>query len=528
MDLAIFSTRIFTGDPAQPWAEALGIRNNQIVAVGTNEEVKKVCQRGTLMLELPGRLVTPGLVDGHCHFVNFGLTLQMVNLQNLPSLATCRERIQQAAASRQPGDWIIGRGWNHHQWAERREPTRHDLDDLIPNNPAMMIRACGHSVWVNSLALSRTAITRQTPDPPGGRIERDPRTGEPTGLLREARDLVLQQIPPPTLEERKRAALAAQREALRYGITGVHSCETLQQWEALAALEEEGKLKLRVHHLLPAAELVEAATRQIKPGQGSERLWFSHVKLFADGSLGSGTALLHEPYTDDPAQRGIAVLTPEALQQKIQLAYQQGWEVAIHAIGDQALTNALGAIAAARKIYPGIKRDRLEHVQLFRPQDLPLLRDLGVVASVQPVHVTTDWPIAEKRWGQPRCRYAYAWKSLLRAGIRLQFGSDAPVEPINPLLGMQAAVTRQSTQGEPPGGWFPEEKLSLEQSIQGFTLLSSWTSHRESHLGTLAGGKWADLTIFNQDLFGLPPDCWSSVEVEMTVVHGGVVYQKGK
>ena len=252
------------------------------------------------------------------------------------------------------------------------------------------------------------------------------------------------------------------------------------------------------------------------------------MKLFADGSLGSGTALLHESYTDDPAQRGIAVLTPEALQQKIQLAYQQGWEVAIHAIGDQALTNALGASAAARKIYPGIKRDRFEHVQLFRPQDLPLLRNLGVVASVQPVHVTTDWPIAEKRWGQPRCRYAYAWKSLLRAGIHLQFGSDAPVEPINPLLGMQAAVTRQTTQGEPFGGWFPEEKFSLEQSIQGFTLLFSWTSHRESHLGTLAGGKWADLTIFNQDLFGLPPDCWSSVEVEMTVVHGELVYQKGK
>jgi len=526
MDFAIFSSRIFTGNPAQPWAEALKISDEQITHVGSNAEIKNACGSNTGKLELPGMLVTPGLVDAHCHFISLGRSFQMVNLRDASSLAEVRERIQKAAVSRKPGDWVIGRGWNHHQWSDGREPTRQDLDDITPNNPAMMVRACGHSIWVNTAALKQAAVTRDTPSPAGGQIDKDPASGVPTGLLREAREIIEDHIPLASLEERKQMALAAQEDALRSGITGVHTCETLSEWEALAALEAEGKLKLRVYHLLPPDDLEKAAARGITAGNGSPRLWFNHVKLFADGSLGSGTALMHEPYTDDPAECGIACLDKETLEEKIRQAYSRGCDVAIHAIGDLALTNALEGIAAARKDYPQDHRDRVEHVQLYRPQDLSLFQDLDVVASVQPVFLGTDWAPAERRWGPQRCRSAYAWKSLLQANLRVQFGSDAPVESINPIFGIHAAVTRQDVSGQPGGGWFPEQKLTLENTIEGFTTVAAWNARRENYLGSIAPGKWADLTVFEKDLFNLSPAAWLSVKTAMTVVHGEVVFRK--
>ncbi len=528
MDLAILSARIFTGNPGQPWAEALGIQDGKIAVVGSTGQVKKACRRNTTVLELKGRLVTPGLVDAHTHFVTLGLNLQRVNLMNLPSLAACRERIGQAAGKCPPGEWIIGRGWNEHFWEEKREPTRFDLDDLTPRNPAMMIRACGHSVWVNSAALAAVGIDRHTPNPPGARVEKDPATGEPTGLLMEMRRHMEKFIPPPTGETRRQAGLAAQEEALRFGVTGVHSCESLREWDALQALDEEGKLKIRVHHTIPYDGLEEGRARSFKPWRGTPRLWFGHVKLYADGSLGSGTALLHAPYADNPSDRGLAVLTLPALRKRVLEAYRDGFSVAIHAIGDKAVTNSLKAIAAAREALPGPRRDRVEHVQLFRNADLTLFRKLGVTASVQPVHLSTDWSTAEKKWGTARCRNGYAWKSLLRAGIRVQFGSDAPVEPINPLLGLQAAVTRKDSRGNPPGGWFPEERLALEECLKAFTVLPARSSKKERILGALTPGRLADLTVFAQDLFALPPEEWLAVQVEMTVVGGEIVHRRAK
>ncbi len=527
MEIVILSTRIFTGDPARPWAEALCVKDDRVLAVGSNQEIKQACSRQAQVFELPGRLVTPGIVDAHLHFVNFGLSLRRVDLRDHPSIEACRQRVKAAAAHQESGEWIIGRGWSEHAWKEQRAPTALDLDDITPHHPVMLIRHCGHTVWLNSLAMAKARIGKATPDPPGARIERDGRTGEPTGLLREYRGIIEKEIPPPTLDERKQAALLAQAAALRFGVTGVHSCETLREWEALAALEKEEKLKVRVHHLLPPEELEEARSRGVKLGQGSERLWFGQVKLFADGSLGSGTALLHEPYTDNPSSRGIACLTPKELQDRIELAYQAGGDVGVHAIGDQAVTDVLQSIAGARKRCPGTRRDRIEHVQLFHPDDLPHFRDLGVVASVQPVHLLTDMPVAERKWGMDRCRFSYAWKSMLKAGVPLQFGSDAPVESINPLLSFHAALTRQSLSGEPRDGWFPDERLTLEEIIHGFTAVPAWVSRRENQLGTLAPGKKADFVVFSRDLFQTAPAHLASVEVEMTMVNGEVVYQKG-
>ncbi|MBI5578856.1 MAG: amidohydrolase [Deltaproteobacteria bacterium] len=527
MALAILSATVFTGDPARPRAEAVGIENGKIVAVGSNEDVMSTLRGKVEEFRRPGRLVIPGLVDGHCHFLSYGLYLQRVDLRDLPSLAACRERIREAVRCSHPGEWILGRGWNHHNWNEKREPCRQDLDDIAPANPVMMVRACGHSQWVNSQALSAVKITRDMPDPPGGQIDRDPRSGEPTGMLRELRYLVERVMPAPSLEARKQAVLLAQKDALRLGITGVHTCERFQQWEAFEALDRAGALKVRVYHLLPPDDLDEAAACGVRPAHGSERLWAGHVKLYADGSLGAGTALLHEPYTDELGNSGLVVLDLPLLQEKIDLAYRRGFHVAIHAIGDKAVTHCLLAISRARTSHPGVKRDRIEHVQLYRPEDLALFRELGVVGSVQPRFVSTDWCVAEKRWGAARCQTGYAWRSLMNAGIPLLFGSDAPVEPLAPILGLQAAVTRQTPEGKPPGGWFPGQRLTLEEGISGFTAAPAWVAGREEQSGSIRVGKWADLTVFAQDLFVVPPSEWPSVPVEMTIVNGEVLYRHG-
>jgi predicted amidohydrolase YtcJ len=383
-------------------------------------------------------------------------------------------------------------------------------------------------VWVNSLALEKAGITKHTPDPEGGRIEREPDTGEPTGLLRGAEHLILEHIPPASLEKRKKTALAAQANLLSLGITGIRSMEKFESWEALDALDKEGKLKLRIYHLLPPDEVEEAFSRGIKSGQGTDRLWFGQVKLFADGSLGSDTALLHEPYLHQPENHGLAYLTREELQKNIEFAYSHSCDVAIHAIGDKGVTNALESIAAARQTYPGERRDSIEHVQLLRPQDFALFSEMGVTASIQPSFVATDWEMAMKKWGPERCQNAYTFKTFLQKGIPVQFSSDMPVELSSPIWGLQAAVTRQNSEGEPSGGWFPEQKLTLEESITGYTSQHAWVTRKEKDRGSLSPGKWADLTIFSQDLFKLEPKEWPSIEVEMTIIDGEIVYQKGR
>ena len=529
MDIAILSSKIFTGDPKIPWAEAVGIKDGRIAGVGSDQEIKRLCSGHTKILNLPERLVVPGLVDGHAHFCSFGQTLHLANLKNLSSLAQCREKIRTAVSTYPPGEWIVGRGWDDRQWEENRQPTRGDLDDLAPANPLMLFRADGHTVWVNSLALEKAGVTKDSPDPPGGKIERDSTTGEPTGILREAIGVLRKFMPRSSREDLKSAALAAQQEALKSGLTGIHSSEMLPQFEALADLEKEGKLKIRIYHLLRPQDIDILSDRALKPGDGSPRLWIGHMKLFADGSLGSGTALLHEPYRDDPSNSGLSTLPVESLRDQIRRIYAWGGAAAIHAIGDRAVTNCLAAIAEARKmegIGPGRKRDRLEHVQLHRSSDLPLFRDLEVTASVQPVFTATDWQQAEEKWGHSRSRRAYAWKTFRKAGIPVQFGSDAPFDHINPILGLQAAVTRQTPKGEPPGGWFPEERLSLEESIEGFTRIPAWTSGRENDLGSISIGKRADITVFEKNLFEVAPENWPSIGVEMTMIDGEIVYYK--
>lgn len=524
MDLAIVQSRIYTGDANTPWAEAICVKDGKVAAVGSTAEVEALCGRSTQVFEMRGRLVAPGIVDAHLHFVSFGLYLERIDLRDLTSISACRERLKAAVAKKRAGEWIIGRGWNEHIWSDRREPCAKDIDDLSPDHPVMLVRCCGHTVWINSTAMRLAGITRETVDAPGARIERDDR-GNPIGLCREYRKIIEKIIPPPTLAERKAAALRAQAEALRYGVTGVHTCETLAEWDALAALEGEGKLRIRIHHTLPPEEVEKAKARGIELTKGSDRLWFGQVKLFADGTLGSGTALLHAPYTDDPSTTGLECLTVAQMQERVELAYRHGGDVAVHAIGDLATTRVLDAIGKARARFPGPKRDRVEHVQLMHPADFARFRSMDVVASCQPVHLHTDMLVAEKKWGADRCKYGYAWKSMLKAGIKVQFGSDAPVEHINPLLSFHAAIARQNPVGEPKAGWFPGERLTLEETLHAFTVVPAWTSRKEGRLGALAPGKIADLTVFGEDLSALEPAKLPAAHVEMTIVGGEVAHR---
>ncbi|MFH1136340.1 MAG: amidohydrolase [Pseudomonadota bacterium] len=527
MDSLIIKANIFTGEPSAPFAQAVLIQNGKIILVGSADQVAQAAPAGAKVLDLPGRLAVPGLVDGHVHLAAFGKTFLRVDLTNLDSIEACRERIRAYAASRRPGEWIVGWGWNHHAWREQREPTRRDVDDLCPENPLLLYRMCGHSVWVNSLALEQAGINKDTPDPAGGKIERDPETGLPTGLVKECFESLESLVPLPTRDDLKQALLAAQVEALRRGVTGVHSLESLAEWEALSELDREGRLRIRVHHTLPPHELEQLAAGGQKPSQG-DRLWLGGLKLFTDGSLGSGTALMHEEYSDEPGQLGVEFSPRETLLRNILLAYGLGCDVAIHAIGDRALANALEVYRAAREqsAPTGDHRDRVEHVQLFRHEDLDSLRDLGLTASVQPVHLATDWSIAQRRWGAERAPRAYAYNSLMKAGLPVMFGSDAPVESIDPLLGLKAAVTRQDLQGRPGGGWQPQERVTLAEALRAFTALPAWVSRKEASLGTVAPGKIADLTIFGRDLFDLAPEEWPGVEIELTMIDGEIAYRK--
>lgn len=526
MKTAILSANVFTGDSEKPWAEALAMEDGVFKCVGTNEEIKAACGEDYTFIEMPGRLVVPGLVDAHTHFLKFGRSFKQVFLQNMPSIAACREEIKKAVKESKPGEWIVGIGWNNHDWEENREPSKEDLDDITPDNPVLLYRMCIHSIWVNSLALKYAGINSESKDPAGGRFERDPETGEPTGLIRETPEPVEVCVPEPDNEALRAAAVAAQQEAFRLGLTGVHSLESLREWDIWKTLDEEGNLKIRIHHTIPPEELEKAKEKGMKCGLGSERLWFGGVKMFTDGSLGSGTAHMFEEYSDEPGNKGIEFTPKDKLIEDTIAAYRHGCHVAIHAIGDKAVSTALDVYEAARKEYPGERRDRIEHAQVFIKEDLARFKNMGIVASVQPVHLTTDWAVAERRWGAERCTRAYAYKTMMNAGVQVQFGSDAPVESIDPVLGLRAAVTRQDCEGGPEGGWRPEERYSLEESIKAFTSMPAWCSGKEDVVGTVSPGKWADLTIFEKDLFETAPAEWNSVEVEMTIIGGEIVYRK--
>lgn len=537
--LLLYNGTIYTLNPQQPVVKALAIRDGRILVAGSEGKAQAAVGGRVEGINLRGRAVLPGLTDAHVHITWHGLARQQVRLNGIGSLEQALERIADRSALLPLQQWLRGGGWDHTAWG--RWPTRDDLDRVCPDRPVMLIRKDGHSVWVNSRALELAGIDDNTPDPDGGHIQRDEH-GRATGILLEcAQELVRQVLPDPAPEERRTALQDALTEALSYGLTSLHippsplpsdGRETLTD---LQVLRERDALRVRclAHIALPDFEA--ALALGLRSGLGNRWLRIGGLKLFADGSLGSETAEMLDPY-EGRDHTGLATMPVEELNSTIARANEAGISVAVHAIGDAANRKVLDAIERARS---GLRQaresgaetprlplpNRIEHAQILHPRDIPRFAALGVVASMQPVHATSDMQRAGEFWGA-RCTTAYAWRALQQAGATLAFGSDAPVESLNPWLGIHAAVTRQLPDGTPAGGWYPNQRLGLEDALRGFCIGPALASGEAYAKGMLAPGMLADLAVLAVDPFRIKPEALHTVEVDMTLVEGQVVWER--
>ena len=538
----IYNGPIYTLDPAQPRVQAIGIRDGRVLAVGSEGKVQAAVGGRAEAINLRGRTVIPGLTDAHVHLTWYALSRHTVRLEDVATLDEAVLRAAEHAESLPPGAWLRGGGWDQNRWS--RWPSAADLDALIPDRPAILLRRDGHSAWVNSRALELAGIDGRTPDPPGGSIRRE--QGQATGLLFEnAIGLVSAHLPEPTEAERRAALRAVMAEAHSYGLVGVHIPPNLSPGDAalslgdLQQLHAAGQLRLRCLVHLGLDRLDEALALGLRSGLGDRWLRLGGVKMFADGSLGSETAEMLSHY-EGRRHLGTATMETRALNEAVRKAICGGLAVTVHAIGDAASRRVLDAIALAREAAAqlgladgeasaqeaGARRaipDRIEHAQLLHPHDIARFAQLGVVASMQPIHAVSDMDVADQLWGQ-RCAYAYAWRALKEAGAVLAFGSDAPVEPLNPWPGIHAAVTRQRQDGTPAGGWYPEQRLSVEEALRGFAGGPAHAAGAAYEQGTLAPGMLADLTVLPADPFKINPAELYSMRPELTMIEGEIVW----
>jgi hypothetical protein len=492
----------------------------------------------TEVVDLGGRLVVPGLADSHVHFIQGGFQLLGVDLKDAQNEAEFTKRIGDRAKSLPPGRWILGGEWDEESWSSEKLPTRWLIDSVTPRTPVFVSRYDGHAGLANSLALRLAGVTKGTPDPVGGVIGRDPKTGEPTGILKDAaQDLVLRVVPPPTEREMEEALRAGLKEAARVGLTSVHDITMdADSWngsftgeiELLRRAELEGWLTCRFYAITPIAQWKKLAGAGISHDMGSDFLKLGAVKAFADGSLGSRTAWMFKPYDDDMGNSGLPMplmVPPSKMEELTRGADLAGDQICVHAIGDRAISTVLDIFERLGGEHPAAHRFRIEHAQHPREEEFARFRKLGIIASMQPYHAIDDGRWAEKRLGHERTRWSYAWKSMLDAGAALAFGSDWPVAPLDPLLGIYAAATRATLDGKNPGGWFPEQRLTVSEALRAYTQGCAYASFEEKDKGTLSTGKLADLVVLSEDLFRIPPERIKDVHVEITMVGGKVVYQ---
>jgi predicted amidohydrolase YtcJ len=526
--LAAVDGRNSTLDPTVPQVEALLAVDGTIERVGTTAEIREALEALRSLaevdvLDLAGQRALPGLTDSHIHFVSYGLNLERIELTGAPSLDIVKQRVGAAAQSATAGEWVRGWGWDHSLWPEPRFPDRASLDEVAPHVPVALRRKDGHMTWLNSAALAAAGITDATPDPAGGRIGRDAH-GHPDGLLFEnAQELAHRTMPQVSPSQADRAARRAQTELHRVGVTGIHVPEGAFAFRALQTLDHAGDLALRVTMMLTHEGLSEAIETGVTSGFGSAFLRAGPVKLFADGSLGSETAAMLAPF-EGSENAGMLILSEDEVAGAVERAAGAGLACAIHAIGDRANRIVLDAFERTRDAWaPRGLRQRIEHVQILHPDDVPRLGALGVIASVQPIHTTQDMDLVDGLWGA-RGRYAYAFRSLLDTGAHVAFGSDAPVETPDPLAGVYAAVTRRRADGRPAGGWFPEERIGIQEALAAYTAGAAYAAGLERMSGRLAPGCWADITVLTEDVVTGPPEAILGARVACTVVDGRIVY----
>jgi predicted amidohydrolase YtcJ len=525
-DLVLYNGDIRTMDSALPRARAIALSGNRVLATGSDDEMRALLSYTGKAVDLRGSTVLPGFTDSHLHFMSYGLSLIQIDLAEVPTLEEALARVAAQAGTTPAGEWLVGRGWDHSLWAGGSFPTRHDLDRIAPRNPVWLRRKCGHAGWANTRALELAGIDARTPDPPGGAIDHEPETGEPTGILKEtAMDLVADLFEEPSIGEASSAIRAAITNAHRHGLTGAHTMEGPAVFRALQQMQADGELNMRILMQIPEANLEAAIQAGLRSGFGNEVLRIGGLKLFADGALGARTAYMLEPFEGEPDNYGIAVSDAQHLREVVGRASQAGIACFVHAIGDRANREVLDAVEASRQNGEGSSlRHRIEHTQILHPDDIPRLAELGVIASMQPIHATQDMLQADSLWGA-RSAGAYAYRSLLEAGVVLAFGSDSPVEDLNVMKGLHAAVTRRRADGSPgPEGWYPQERLSVTEAVYAYTAGAAYASGEELIKGTLSPGKLADLVVLSQDIFAIDPMSILNTKVVATVFDGAFVY----
>jgi predicted amidohydrolase YtcJ len=529
-DMVLINGKIFTAVDENPFAEALAIKGEYILAVGTNAEIREFIGKETDVFDVDGKLVTPGFIDAHCHFASGGRSLIDLTFRGVDSI----ERIQKIVAARikelPEGSPVFGRHFDHTLFPGAKWPSKEDLDKVSPHNPVIISRIDGHSSWVNSLALQQCGITKDTESPFGGEIVKDPDTGEPTGILKEeATELI-------TIERSSASSSPeedierALKHAAKLGVTGIHTSSDLEEIKIYKKLKKEKKLILRVYAWLPVSEIDTYIEKSIKQGQGDVMVKAGFQKIFIDGTLGSGTALMFAPFEDDPEKAGLPQYSEQEFFAVVDKAHRNGYQIGVHAIGDKGVHWVLNAIENAQKKH-GKKglRHRIEHAQIIAPDDVKRFKELGVIASMQPTHCTTDLRFCEQRIGKERSKGAYIWKTLLDSGAKLAFGTDWSVEPLDPMRGLYSCVTRKNIEFDTPeGGWFPDQRLTMAEAIKHYTLGSAYASFEEDIKGSLEAGKLADMVVLSHNLFEIEPREILETRVLCTILGGKVVYKKGK
>ena len=525
--LILTNGKIWTGNAEQPLAEAVACLDGRIVAVGSSADIRLWAGPGAETIDLRGKLVVPGFNDSHVHFHAGGENLSGVQLRDAKTEAEFSDRIRRFAATLPARRWILGGNWDHENWTPARLPTRQLIDEAAGDHPVFINRLDGHMSLANTLALKLAGVTRDTPDPPGGAIVRHV-NGEPTGVLKDAAQAAVERvIPAPSDDQIADAIRAAMRYAAERGVTSVQDVSAAPaNFRVYQRLLQRGELTVRISGHQPLASWKRLADAGILAAFGGPMLHIGALKGFADGSLGSTTALFFDPYLDAPNTSGLEMAAAQTLLQQIADADRAGLQVAVHAIGDKANHTVLNLFdEAAAKNGNRDRRFRIEHAQHLRREDIARFAKLGVIASMQPYHAIDDGRWAEKRIGPERAKGTYAFRALLDAGAVLAFGSDWDVAPMDPILGIYAAVTRRTLDGKNPSGWVPEQKITVAEALRAYTYGSAYASFEEKLKGTIEPGKLADLAVLSRDILTIDPVSIENVKVALTVVDGKVVHR---
>ena len=531
--MVVLNGKIATMSDTDPEAEALAIDGDRIIAVGKSDEIREFIESRTRVLDAGGRLVTPGLIDSHVHLSGLGWARQQLDLVGTKSAAQIAKMVRQRSETLPPGRWVLGRGWDQNDWADPGFPDNRLISQAAPDRPVVLNRICGHASWANRKALQIAGIDSDTADPPGGRILRDAQ-GNATGVLIDtAQSLVWSKVPETTDAERAEALELALAECVQMGITGAHDAGVGRDTIALVErMLKEGRLPVRLYLMLSGSDralLREMFAGGPRIGMGDHRVTIRAVKLFVDGALGSHGAAMLEPYSDEPDQSGLLMLSEEEIRAVSEKALAASYQVCTHAIGDRGNRITVNAYERAFRSQPGVvdHRFRIEHAQILDATEIPRIAELGLIASMQTTHCVSDMPWVHDRIGPARAKEgAYLWKTLLDKGVVIANGSDAPVESINPMFGIHAAVTRQDHAGNPAGGWYPAERMTRMQALRAFTLDAAYAAFEEDVKGSLEVGKLADLVVWSDDFMTASPSAILSTRADVTIVGGKVVHRR--